>query len=141
MSLAGHDRRWLVRGAAIGAGAMLVFMLVAIAFAGALSTGADTTWADRREMTAILFTAFWAVAAAGAAAIGAFQAAEHDAPDHASVRLAGALGPVAIIVLASLWGLGGDDASIAAIVIEAVVEIGAAIMGATALARRLEPGW
>ena len=135
------DRRWLLRGAGIGAGAMLLFMLVAIAFVGVMSSGGDTTWADRREMTAILFTAFWSLAAAGAAAIGAFQAAEHDAADHAAVRLAGALGPAAIVVLASLWALGGDDVSIGAIVIEAVVEIGARDLGAAALARRLEPGW
>lgn len=135
------DRRWLVRGAGMGAGAMLLFMVVAIAFVGAMSSGGDTTWADRREMTAIIFTAFWALAAAAAAAIGAYQAAEHDAPDHAAVRLAGALGPVAIIVLASLWALGPGDVAIGAVVIEAVVEIGAAIAGAAALARRLEPGW
>jgi hypothetical protein len=116
-------------------------MILAVAFVGVASSGADTTWADRREMTAILFTAFWAVAAAGAAAVGAWQSAEHDAPDHAAVRLAGALGPTAIIVLASLWAVGGDDVSLAAIVVEAVVEIGAAVAGAAALARRLEPGW
>ena len=89
-------------------------------------------------MTAILFTAFWSLAAAGAAAIGAFQAAEHDAPDHAAVRLAGALGPAAIVVLASLWALGTATSRSRAIVIEAVVEIGAAIAGAAGA--RAAPG-
>jgi hypothetical protein len=48
---------------------------------------------------------------------------------------------VALIVLVSLTALGGDGPSAGTILAEAIVEIGAAVVGAHALARRLETGW
>lgn len=133
---------WLLRGIATGAGAMLAGVIVAVAFVGAISGGADAGWADRAESTAILFTLFWALAAAGSAAVGAFQAAERGAPTHGAVRVAGVLGPAIIIVVATVWGLsGGGTASPGAVLAEGVVELAGAVAGAAALARRLEPGW
>jgi hypothetical protein len=136
-----RDWRWLVRGAGAGAGAMLVAVLLAVAIVAAVIGDAGAEWGDRQTLTAVVFTALWCLAAGVAAAIGAWQAAEGGAPDHASVRLAGALGPVALIVLVSVAALGGDGASSLAVVVEGLVEVVAAIVGADALARRLESGW
>jgi hypothetical protein len=86
-------------------------------------------------------TVLWCVAAGGAGAVGAWQAAEGGAPDHAAARLAGALGPAALIVVVSVGALGGDGAPPGVVAIEALVEVAAAVAGAAALARRLEPGW
>ena len=138
---AARDWRWLVRGAGAGAGAMLVAVLLAVAIVAAVIGDAGAEWGDRQTLTAVVFTALWCLAAGVAAAIGAWQAAEGGAPDHASVRLAGALGPVALIVLVSVAALGGDGASSLAVVVEGLVEVVAAIVGADALARRLESGW
>ena len=44
-------------------------------------------------------------------------------------------------MLVSVAALGGDGASPATIVVEAIVEVAAAVVGADALARRLEAGW
>ena len=118
------DRRWLARGIGTGAVAMIAAVLVAMFF-----------------VTAILFTALWAVNAAAAGAVGAWQAAEGGAPHTAAARFAGAFGPVALIVLVSVASLGGGGASPAATVVEAIVEVAAAVAGADALARRLEAGW
>ena len=63
------------------------------------------------------------------------------APHIAAARFAGAFGPVLLIVLVSVAALGGDGASPATIVVEAIVEGAAAVAGADALARRLEAGW
>ena len=41
----------------------------------------------------------------------------------------------------SLAALGGDGASPATVVVEGIVEAAAAVVGADALARRLEAGW
>lgn len=133
------DKRYLLRGAAAGAGAMLVGVVVALVFVLALSGDPGPGWADRHTVTGVLLTALWCVAAAGAGAVGSWQAAEGGAPDHASARLAGALGPAALIVVASVSGVG--EAPAAVVAIEALVEVVAAVAGAAALARRLEPGW
>jgi hypothetical protein len=136
-----RDWRWLARGAGAGAAAMVVAVLLAVAIAAAVIGDAGAEWGDRQTLTAVVFTALWCLAAGVAAAIGAWQAAEGGAPDHAAVRFAGALGPVVLIVLISIAALGGDGASGAAVVVEAFFEVVAAIVGASALARRLETGW
>ena len=133
------ERAFLVRGAAAGAAAMLVGVVVALMFVLALSGDPGPGWADRHTITGVLLTALWSLAAAGAGAVGAWQAAEGGAPDHAAARLAGALGPTALIVLASVTAGGGAPAGVVAI--EALVEVASAVAGAAALARRLEPGW
>jgi hypothetical protein len=133
------ERSFLVRGVAAGAGAMLVAVVVLLMFAIAFSGDPGPGWADRHALAGVLLTALWCLAAAGAAAVGAWQAAVGGAPDHATARLAGALGPAALVVVASVSAVGG--ASPAVVVVEAVVEVAAAVAGATLLARRLEPGW
>jgi hypothetical protein len=133
------DRRFLLCGAAAGAGAMVVAVVLALMFVVAFSGDPGPGWADRHTVTGVLLTALWCVAAAGAGAVGAWQAAEGGAPDHAAARLAGALGPAVLIVVASISAIGGASAAVVAI--EALVEVAAAIAGATALARQLEPGW
>jgi hypothetical protein len=135
------DARFFVRGAAAGAGAMIVAVVFALVFVVALAGDPGPHWADRHTVTGVLLTALWCVAAAGAGAVGAWQAAEGGAPDHGAARLAGALGPAALIVVVSLTALGGEGASSAVVVVEGLVEIAAAVAGAAALARRLEPGW
>jgi hypothetical protein len=135
------DGRFLLRGITAGAGTFILTVLVAMAAVAVTTADAGTGWADRHTLTAVLFTALWALAAAGAGAIGAWQAAEGGAPHQAAARLAGALGPTVLIVLASLTAMGGDGASPGAVVAEAVVEIAAAFAGAGALARRLESDW
>ena len=135
------DRRWLARGIGAGAGAMILGVLVALFFITAVIGDAGQGWAERGTLTAVLFTALWSLAAAAAGAIGAWQAAESGAPSTAAARFAGALGPVALIVLVSVAALGGDGASAGAVVVEGVVEAAAAVAGADALARRLEAGW
>jgi hypothetical protein len=135
------DRRFLLRGAAAGAGAMVVAVVVALMFVLAFSGDPGPGWADRHTVTGMLLTALWCAAAAGAGAVGTWQAAEGGAPDHAAARLAGALGPAVLIVLVTISALGGDGASPAVVVIEGLVEVAAAVAGAAALARRLEPGW
>lgn len=135
------DRRWLIRGIGAGAGAMIAAVLVALVFISAVIGDAGQGWAERGTLTAVLFTALWAVNAAGAGALGAWQAAEGGAPHTAAARFAGAFGPVALIVLVSAASLGGDGASVATIVVEGIAEAGAAVLGADALARRLEAGW
>jgi hypothetical protein len=112
-------------------------MFFVTAFIGDAGQG----WAERGTLTAVLFTALWAVNAAGASAIGAWQAAESGAPHTAAARFAGAFGPAALIVLVSVFALGGDSASPVTIVVEAIVEVAAAVAGADALARRLESSW
>jgi hypothetical protein len=135
------ERRFLVRGAAAGAGAMLVGVVFALMFVLAFSGEPGPGWADRHTVTGVLLTALWCAAAGGAGAVGAWQAAEGGAPDNAAARLAGAIGPAALIVVVSVASLGGDGAPPAVVVIEALVEVAAAVAGAAALARRLEPGW
>ena len=135
------DRRFLVRGVAAGAGAMLVAVVLALMFVVALSGDPGPGWADRHTVTGVLLTALWCAAAGGAGAVGAWQAAEGGAPDHAAARVAGAVGPAALIVVVSVASLGGDGAPPAVVVIEALVEVAAAVAGAAALAWRLEPGW
>jgi hypothetical protein len=135
------ERRFLVRGTAAGAGAMLVAVVLALMFVVALSGDPGPGWADRHTVTGVLLSALWCAAAACAGAVGAWQAAEGGAPDHAAARLAGALGPALLIVVVSVAALGGDGAGPAVVVIEALAEIAAAVAGAAALARRLEPGW
>jgi len=135
------ERRFLVRGAAAGAGAMLVGVVFALMFVLAFSGEPGPGWADRHTVTGVLLTALWCAAAGGAGAVGAWQAAEGGAPDNAAARLAGAIGPAALIVVVSVASLGGDGAPPAAVVVEALVEVAAAVAGAAALARRLEPGW
>ena len=135
------ERRFLVRGAAAGAGAMLVVVVFALMFVLAFSGDPGPGWADRHTVTGVLLTALWCAAAGGAGAVGAWQAAEGGAPDNAAARLAGAIGPAALIVVVSVASLGGDGAPPAVVVIEALVEVAAAVAGAAALARRLEPGW
>jgi hypothetical protein len=132
------DWRFLVRGAAAGAGAMVVAVVLALIFVLALSGDPGPGWADRHTLTGVLTTALWCAAAAGAGAVGAWQAAEGGAPDHAAARLAGALGPVALVVVATLSGLGNDSPGV--VVIEGLVEVAAAVAGASALTRRLESG-
>jgi hypothetical protein len=135
------DRRWLARGIATGAVAMIAAVLVAMFFVTAFIGDAGQGWAERGTLTAALFTALWAVNAAGAGAIGAWQAAESGAPHTAAARFAGAFGPVALILIVTLASLGGDGASPATVLIEGIVEVAAAVAGADALARRLEAGW
>ena len=135
------DRRWLARGIAAGAVAMIAAVLVAMFFITAFIGDAGQGWAERGTLTAVLFTALWAVNAAGAGAIGAWQAAESGAPHTAAARFAGAFGPVALIVLVTVASLGGDGASPATVLVEGIVEVAAAVAGADALARRLEAGW
>ena len=135
------DRRWLLRGLGAGAGAMVLFVLVAMVFITAVIDDAGQGWAEQGTLTAVLFTALWSVAAATAGAIGAWQAAERGAPHSAAARFAGALGPVVLVVLVSAAALGGDGASSVAVVAEGVLEAAAAVAGADALARRLEAGW
>jgi hypothetical protein len=135
------ERRFLVRGTAAGAGAMLVAVILALMFVIALSGEPGPGWADRHTVTGVLLTALWCAAAAGAGAVGAWQAAEGGAPDHAAARLAGALGPALLIVVVSVAALGGDGAGPAVVVVEALAELAAAVAGAAALTRRLEPGW
>ena len=135
------ERRFLVRGVAAGAGAMLVAVVFALMFVLAFSGDPGPGWADRHTVTGVLLTALWCAAAGGAGAVGAWQAAEGGAPDNAAARLAGAIGPAALIVVVSVASLGGDGAPPAVVVIEALVEVAAAVAGAAALARRLEPGW
>ena len=133
------ERAFLVRGVAAGAGAMLVAVVVLLTFVMALSGDPGPGWADRHTATGVLLTALWCLAAAGAGAVGAWQAAEGGAPDHAAARLAGALGPAVLVVLASVSTIGGAPAAVVAI--EALVEVAAAVIGAAALARRLEANW
>lgn len=133
------DRRFIVRGVAAGAGAMLVAVVVLLTFVIAVSGDPGPGWADRHTVTGVLLTALWCLAAAGAGAVGAWQAAEGGAPDHATARLAGALGPAVLVVLASVSTIGGAPAAV--IAIEALVEVAAAVAGAAVLARRLEPNW
>jgi hypothetical protein len=135
------ERAFVVRGVAAGAGAMLVGVVVALVFVLALAGDPGPSWAERHTVTGVLLTALWCVAAAGAGAVGAWQAAEGGAPDHGAARLAGALGPVVLIVIASIGALGGDGASPVVVAVEGVVEAAASVAGATVLARRLEPGW
>ena len=135
------DRRWLLRGIGAGAGAMLAAVIVAMVFISAFIGDAGQGWAERGTLTAVLFTALWSVAAATAGAVGAWQAAERGAPHTAAARFAGAFGPVLLIVLVSVAALGGDGASPATVVVEGIVEAAAAVVGADALARRLEAGW
>ena len=135
------ERRFLLRGVAAGAGAMLVAVVLALMFVVALSGDPGPGWADRHTVTGVLLTALWCAAAGGAGAVGAWQAAEGGAPDHAAARVAGAVGPAALIVVVSVASLGGDGAPPAVVVIEALVEVAAAVAGAAALAWRLEPGW
>jgi hypothetical protein len=135
------ERRFLVRGVASGAGAMLVGVVFALMFVLAFSGDPGPGWADRRTVTGVLLTALWCAAAGAAGAVGAWQAAEGGAPDHSAARLAGAIGPAALIVVVSVASLGGDGTPPAVVVIEALVEVAAAVAGAAALARRLEPGW
>jgi len=135
------DRRWLVRGIGAGTGAMILGVLVALFWITAVIGDAGQGWAERGTLTALLFTALWSLAAAAAGAIGAWQAADGGAPSTAAARFAGALGPVALIVLVSVAALGGDGASVGAVVVEGAVEAAAAVAGADALARRLEAGW
>ena len=135
------DRRWLARGVGAGTVAMIAAVLVAMFFVTAFIGDAGQGWAERGTLTAALFTALWAVNAAGAGAIGAWQAAESGAPHTAAARFAGAFGPVALIVLVSVASLGGDGASPLTVVVEGIVEVAAAVAGADALARRLEAGW
>jgi hypothetical protein len=136
-----REWRWLARGAGAGIGAMLVAVLLAVAIVAAVIGDAGAEWGGRQTLTAVVFTALWCLAAGVAGAIGAWQAAEGGAPDHAAVRFAGALGPVVLIVLVSVAALGGDGASSARVVVEGVLEVAAAVVGADALARRLESGW
>jgi hypothetical protein len=135
------ERRFLLRGVAAGAGAMLVAVIFGLMFVLAFSGDPGPGWADRHTVTGVLLTALWCAAAGGAGAVGAWQAAEGGAPDHAAARVAGAVGPAALIVVVSVASLGGDGAPPAVVVIEALVEVAAAVAGAAALARRLEPGW
>jgi hypothetical protein len=135
------NRGWVVRGIGAGAGAMVLTVLVAMVFITAVIGDAGEGWAEQGTLTAVLFTALWSVAAGAAGAIGAWQAAESGAPHAAAARFAGALGPVVLIVLVSVAALGGDGASGVAIVVEGIVEAAAAVLGADALARRLEAGW
>ena len=135
------DRRGLVRGIGAGAGAMVLAVLVAMVFITAVIGDAGQGWTEQSTLTAVLFTALWSVAAGVAGATGAWQAAESGAPHAAAARFAGALGPVVLIVLVSVAALGGDGASGVAIVVEGIVEAAAAVLGADALARRLEAGW
>jgi hypothetical protein len=135
------DRRWLGRGIGAGAGAMVLAVLGAMVFVTAFIGDAGQGWAERGTLTAILFTALWSGAAGAAGAVGAWQAAESGAPHTAAARFAGAFGPVVLVVLVSVAALGGDGASSVTVVVEGVVEAAAAIVGADALARRLEAGW
>ena len=135
------DRRWLARGIATGAVAMIAAVLVAMFFITAFIGDAGQGWAERGTLTAFLFTALWAMNAAGAGAIGAWQAAESGAPHTAAARLAGAFGPVALIGLVTVASLGGDGASPLTVLVEGIVEVAAAVAGADALARRREAGW
>jgi len=118
---------------------MVVAVVLALVFVVALSGDPGPGWADRHTLTGVLTTALWCVAAAAAGAVGAWQAAEGGAPDHAAARLAGALGPVALVVVVTISALGGDSPGVVAV--EGVVEAAAAVAGAAALARRLEPNW
>ncbi len=135
------DRRWLARGIAVGTVAMIAAVLVAMFFITAFIGDAGQGWAERGTLTAVLFTALWAVNAAGAGAIGAWQAAESGAPHAAAARFAGAFGPAALITLVTLASLGGNGASPVTVLLEGIVEVAAAVAGADALARRLEAGW
>jgi hypothetical protein len=135
------DRRFLVRGVAAGAGAMLVAVVLALMFVVALTGDPGPGWADHHTVTGVLLTALWCAAAGGAGAVGAWQAAEGGAPDHAAARLVGALGPAALIVVVSVGALGGDGAPPGVVLIEALVEVAAAVSCPATLARRLEPGW
>jgi hypothetical protein len=135
------DRGFLVRGVAAGAGAMLVAVVLALMFVVAFSGDPGPGWADHHALTGVLLTALWCAAAGGAGAVGAWQAAEGGAPDHAAARLAGALGPAALIVVVSVASLGGHGTPPGVVLVEALVEVAAAVAGAAALARRLEPGW
>jgi hypothetical protein len=135
------DRRWLARGIAAGAVSMIAAVIVGMFFITAFIGDAGQGWAERGTLTAVLFTALWAVNAAGAGAIGAWQAAESGAPHTAAARFAGAFGPVALIALVTFASLGGDGASPVTVLVEGIVEVAAAVAGADALARRLEAGW
>ena len=134
-------RRWLLRGAAAGAGAMILAVVVVMALVAVVASDPGPQWGDRQALTGVIFTLLWALAAGIAGAVGAWQAAEADAPDQAAARLAGALGPIALIVLVSLASLGGDGPSLVVTAIEALVEAAGAVVGAAALARQLEAGW
>ena len=133
------ERSFLVRGVAAGAGAMLVGVVVLLVFVVAFSGDPGPGWADSHALTGVLLTGLWCLAAAGAAAVGAWQAALGGAPDHAAARHAGVAGPVALIVVASLSAVGGAPPAV--VVVEGFLEVAAAVAGATLLARRLEPGW
>jgi hypothetical protein len=135
------ERRWLARGIGAGALAFISAVLVGMLFITAFIGDAGQGWAERGTLTAVLFTALWSVNAAAASAVGAWQAAESGAPHTGAVRFAGAFGPVALIVLVSVLALGGDGASTVTVVVEAIVEVAAAVAGADALARRLESAW
>lgn len=128
----------MLRGVGAGAGSMFAAVLLVVIFAAALVGNAG--WGDRAAMTGILLTLVWCLVAAGAAAVGAWQAAEGGAPSPGSALLAGALGPGALVVIVSVAALGADGPSAGVIVVEAVLEVAAAVAGAAVLVRRLEPG-
>lgn len=133
------DRRWLLRGAAAGAGAMVlgvIFMMVLIAvIVGDGSVG----WADHMVLAGVVVTCLVSLVAAAAGAVGTWQAAAGGAPHQSAARLAGALGPASLIVLVTLAPLDIDGPGVAVRLMEAVVEVAAAIAGAAVLARRLDP--
>lgn len=135
------DARWLVRGAAAGAGAMIAAVLVAVGFVAAVVGDAGPGWGDHAALTGVLLTVVWCLAAGVAGATGAWQAAEGGAPHAGAARLAGALGPSLLIALVSIAALGGDWPSAGVVAVEGVLEVAAAIAGAAVLARRLEPTW
>jgi hypothetical protein len=62
------ERRFLVRGVAAGAGAMLVGVVFALMFVLAFSGDPGPGWADRHTVTGVLLTALWCAAAGGAGA-------------------------------------------------------------------------
>jgi len=131
----------LARGTAAGIGAMLASVLAMIGLIAVFIGDASLDWADRKALTAVVFTLLWSALAAGAAAVGAWQAAEGGADHHAAARLAGVLGPALLIALISVAALAAGEPGAAVVLIEAVIEIAAAGAGAFALARRLDASW
>ena len=63
------ERRFLLRGVAAGAGAMLVAVIFALMFVLAFAGDPGPGWADRHAVTGVLLTALWCAAAGGAGAV------------------------------------------------------------------------
>ena len=136
------DRRWLARGIATGAGAMIAAVLVAMVFITAVIGDAGQGWAERGTLTAVLFTALWAMNAAGAGRHRRVAGGRERRPPHRGRALRRRLRPGRADRArhaSPRWAATAPRR--VTVLVEGIVEVAAAVAGADALARRLEAGW